>query len=318
MNSKKERETPMMVQYNSIKKNYPNAILFFRMGDFYEMFLDDAIKASKVLNIALTTRDKNKVDPIPMCGVPYHAMETYLAKLIRAGLSVAVCDQVEDPRQAKGIVKREVTRVITPGTLLDPGLMDEALKNFLCAVYFKSDGDNMPSAGLAFLELSTAEFFVMEFEDEYTADHLADELVRLRPKEVLLPKSLSEKDRWKKIVISVSDFKLNLLDDWYFSDEYSSEVLLEHFQTVTLEGFGLAEHQLAKRAAGALIYYLRETQKRPLTLINNISFLDTSQFMVLDRICQRNLELTERLIDNSKNGTLLNLLDETEIGRAHV
>ncbi|MFC1849950.1 DNA mismatch repair protein MutS, partial [candidate division CSSED10-310 bacterium] len=312
--SKQKKETPMMEQYRSIKKQHPDSILFFRMGDFYEMFDADAVHAAKILNIALTTRDKKSADPIPMCGVPYHAMETYVARLINAGISVAICDQVEDPRHAKGIVRREVTRVITPGTLLDQSLLDHREKNFLCALYYTVDASEscMIQAGLAFLELSTAEFFALEFQDRTTAEKVADELVRLKPREVLLPKSAAADAVLTKLWLDAPPCAKRWLDDWHFNEDQARDLLLEHFQTSTLEGFGISEHHFAVRVAGAVMAFLQETQKRPLHHISRISMLHTNQYLILDRICQRNLELTHRMTENTRQGTLLDLLDETQ------
>jgi len=308
------KTTPMMEQYRSIKKNHPDAILFFRMGDFYEMFDQDAIIASKIMNIALTTRDRQSEDPVPMCGVPYHALETYLVRLIKQGLSVAICDQVEDPRLAKGIVKREVTRIITPGTLLDQGLLDVHENNYLAAVSLQTQAadDSITRAGLCFLELSTADFMVMEFEGEKVLEQIADELVRHKPKEILVSDAFSEHKGWKGMVSEVPlSFKQRVSPDWVFTADYSRDILCEHFTVATLEGFGLADREHAIRSAGAIISFIRETQKRPLTHISTLRYIDTSHFMVLDRVCQRNLELTQRLTENTREGTLLALLDQT-------
>ncbi|MBN2384106.1 DNA mismatch repair protein MutS [bacterium] len=305
--------TPMMEQYRAIKKNYPDAILFFRMGDFYEMFDQDALIASKIMNIALTTRDKHSDDPVPMCGVPYHALETYLSRMIKQGMSVAICDQVEDPRLAKGIVKREVTRVITPGTVLDQGLLETHEHNYLAAVALQAaaDSDRLSRAGLCFLELSTADFFVMEFEGEAVSDQLADELVRYKPKELLLSEAYVHNTTWRKTTRDLPFFKERAQPDWLFTDDHAFRTLCDHFGTVTLDGFGLSGRTLAIRSAAAIINYIKETQKRPLSHIAGLKIIETGSYLVLDRVCQRNLELTQRLTENTREGTLLALLDQT-------
>lgn len=310
---KNHRDTPMMEQYRAIKKEHPGSILFFRMGDFYEMFEDDAIVAAKILNIALTSRDKKSDDPMPMCGIPYHALESYLGKMIKSGKSVAICEQIEDPRMVKGIVKRAVTRVITPGTLLDPELMEQNQSNYLCALAFSVDStEQMKNCGLAFLELSTSDFFVMEFSGKECADLAADEIVRLSPREILIPTHLTGYKGWLRLRDKVPSFSENAMDDWIFTRDYAHGVLLDHFKTVTMEGFGLADCDHSLRAAGAVVHYLRETQKRPVTHITKIYHLDTSQYMILDRVCQRNLELVRRMMDDTSQGTLLALLDDTK------
>ncbi|MBI5694860.1 MAG: DNA mismatch repair protein MutS [Nitrospirae bacterium] len=295
-------ETPLMRQYNDIKKKYPGAILFFRMGDFYEMFGDDAIVASKALEITLTSRSKNADEKIPLCGVPYHAADVYIAKFIAKGFKVAVCEQVEDPRSAKGIVKREVIRVITPGTLLEDNLLTASDNNFLMAMTVLRR-----RVGLAFTDISTGEFFVSEIPED-DVERLISELYRIDPKELLLPKAASAKGALAEAA-RVFRERVNLMDDWSFDEDGGRTRLLEHFGTESLDGFGVEGMDAGVAAAGAAFGYLAETQAQSVTNITRIRAYNTETYMVLDEAARRNLELTESI--SGITGTLIGRLDCT-------
>ncbi|RMF89270.1 MAG: DNA mismatch repair protein MutS [Nitrospinota bacterium] len=299
-------DTPMMQQYRRLKKEYPHSILLFRMGDFYEMFDDDAKIAARVLDIALTSRDKHRGNPTPMCGVPYHAVEGYIDRLIKEGFTVAICEQVEDPKLAKGLVKREVVRVVTPGTLLNSSLLEAKENNFLASLsYLPGKG-----IGLAFLDLSTGEFRLTEIRGEKSLTVTQDELHRLRPREILLPKGVQPQ---LDPLFRQHDFPCTLtpLDDWSFDYDTAYHLLTSHFATVSLDGFGCADAPLAVAAAGAVLQYLRETQKSTLNHINRLSYYHPEGYMYLDAGTQRNLELFRSGIEQRKQGSLLSLLDQT-------
>ena len=307
----KNETTPAMKQYQNIKGDYPDSILFFRIGDFYEMFFDDAITASKALNITLTSRDKNKENPVPMCGVPHHAVDIYIGRLIRKGFKVAVCEQMEDPKTVKGVVKREVIRVITPGTVLNPHLLGEKENNFFISLYPDQRG-----YGLAVIDISTGDFRIAEFSDSSDASNgdlikrLKNELLKLEPKEILIPKNFINNSELQTINSELSA-AVNSCEDWVYDYDYAYKTLLSQFKTASLDGFGCENMPLAVSAAGAAIYYFKATQKSPLTHLYRISLLKSDEFMNLDFSTQRNLELTRRSYDGSKEGSLLGLLDLT-------
>jgi DNA mismatch repair protein MutS len=293
--------TPMMQRYLEVKAQNPGALLLFRMGDFYELFYEDAQIASKVLGLTLTSRDKGSPNPVAMAGFPYHALNGYLQKLVRAGHRAAICEQVEDPKQAKGLVKREVTQVVTPGTLTDDALLDPRESNFLaCLAIEKAD------CGLAWLELSTGRFFTMEVE----AALVADELARIRPAECLVPEG-SRGLPWLAEVRQSSDCSFLERPDWCFTREQCHERLCSHFQVRTLEGFDLAGPGPAVTAAGALIDYVRETQKSDLAHLTRIEPYRRGQTLLIDEATRRSLELTRTLRGNAREGSLLAVLDET-------
>ena len=309
----KAETTPAMKQYQNIKGDYPDSILFFRIGDFYEMFFDDAITASKALNITLTSRDKNKENPVPMCGVPHHAVDIYIGRLIKKGFKVAVCEQMEDPKTVKGVVKREVIRVITPGTVLNPNLLGEKDNNFFVSLYPDQNG-----YGIAVIDISTGDFRVAEFTDSSGNSHedllkrIKNEFLKLEPKEILVPKSfLNNSDSKLQTLNSELSAAVNSCEEWVYDYDYAYKTLLEQFKTVSLDGFGCENMPLAISAAGAAIYYFKATQKSPLTHLYRISLLKSDDFMNLDFSTQRNLELTRRSYDGSKEGSLLELLDLT-------
>jgi DNA mismatch repair protein MutS len=308
-----EPSTPLMRQYSAIKKEHPAALLFFRLGDFYEMFFEDAVLAAKELQITLTSRNKEKGFAIPMCGVPYHAAEGYIAKLIRKGYKVAICEQVEDPRLAKKLVRREVTRVVTPGTAADSSLSSEE-NNFLAAVVLSSSGDR---AGFAALDLSTGEFRATEFSGERAAERIQDELQQLRPKELLYASSapLFEKpDAAGPPVRSngTASWATTPLEDWVFAPDHAIPLPENHFGVLSLEGFGLSGKPAASAAAGAILYYVRSTQRGRLDHVDRIGFYERQNCLVLDTVTVRNLELIEPLFAGTDSGvTLFRAIDAT-------
>jgi DNA mismatch repair protein MutS len=294
-----EPSTPLMRQYAAIKKDHPSALLFFRLGDFYELFFDDAILAARELQITLTSRNKEKGIAVPMCGVPYHAAENYISKLIRKGFKVAVCEQTEDARMAKKLVRREVTRVVTPGTAADSSLNSEE-NNFLAAVTQTSD-----RAGFAALDLSTGEFRATEFQGQDAARRIQEELQQLRPKEVLYGSSAPLFDR------KSADNRLGAgnaetpLEDWVFAPDHAIPLLENHFGVLSLEGFGLAGKPAAASAAGAILYYVRSTQRGNLNHVDRIGFYERQNCLVLDAVTVRNLELIEPLFAGTDVGVTL-------------
>jgi DNA mismatch repair protein MutS len=308
-----EASTPLMRQYAAIKKQHPTALLFFRLGDFYELFFDDAVMASRELQITLTSRNKEKGVAVPMCGVPYHAAEGYISKLIRKGFKVAVCEQMEDPRLAKKLVRREVTRVVTPGTAADSSLSSEE-NNFLAAL--AQTGDR---AGFAALDLSTGEFRATEFRGDDAAQRIHDELQQLRPKEVLYGSAaplFEVRDRATASApqprTSGAMWSETPLDDWIFSPDHAIPLLENHFGVLSLEGFGLAGKPAAAAAAGAILYYVRSTQRGTLDHVDRIGFYERQNCLVLDAVTVRNLELIEPLFTGSDAGmTLFRSIDST-------
>jgi DNA mismatch repair protein MutS len=319
-----EPSTPLMRQYSAIKKEHPNALLFFRLGDFYELFFDDAVLAARELQITLTSRNKEKGVAIPMCGVPYHAAEGYISKLIRRGFKVAVCEQVEDARLATKLVRREVTRVVTPGTAADSSLNAEE-NNFLAAV--ATVGDRV---GFAALDLSTGEFRATEFAGESAGRRIQEELEQLRPKEVLYGSSAPLFERRssgetgaparpaaERLATTAPSRSPNgwaetPLDDWIFAPDHAIPLLENHFGVLSLEGFGLAGKPAAASAAGAILYYIRSTQRGTLDHVDRIGFYERQNCLVLDAVTVRNLELIEPLFAGTDAGvTLFRCMDAT-------
>lgn len=297
--------TPLMKQYREIKRQHLDAILLFRMGDFYEMFDQDAVTASKILEIALTARNKSKGIETPLCGFPYHASDGYIAKLIRRGFKVAVCEQVEDPKLAKGIVKREVIRVVTPGTVLDSNLLDAKDNNYLASVYPNRDG-----YGLSFLDVSTGDFYMAEVSSADNLAELDSILSRFTPREVVVPKGCPVDERLSAILRQYTQ-AIHTGEDWTFDPETALRTLHDHFNITSLEGFGCAGMEQGISAAGAALRYIEETQKTSLANIRWIRPFLVNAFMVLDASCQRNLELVKNIYDGSQKGTLLSVLDHT-------
>lgn len=301
-----EPTTPMMAQYHQIKKAHPNTLVFFRLGDFYEMFFEDAVTASRELEITLTSRNKEKGLSVPMCGVPYHAADNYIAKLIRKGFKVAICDQVENPKLAKKLVRREVTRVVTPGTVSDGTLLEPRSNNFLSAIWEGEKG-----IGLASVDLSTGEFQLTEFTGELALEQLQTELERLQSKEIIYPASVKASTRpWSGTVAAAR----SAAEDWTFEWEYGNRLLLDHFGVMSLEGFGCHDKPLAVQAAGAILHYLKETQKNALSHIVQLKYYSLGDSLVLDQSTVRNLELLESLFDGSRQATLIHCLDCTATG----
>ncbi len=291
-----------MRQYHSFKAKYPDAVLFFRMGDFYEMFYDDAVLASRVLGLALTSRSKGD-NAVPLAGVPYHAAESYLNRLIKAGYRVAICDQVEDPKLAKGVVKRDVVRLVTAGTLTDEALLSEREENFLAAVCEDSQG-----LALAWVELSTGAFSVMQVD----RPRLLDELVRLRSAECLFDQSwLSENRTLAQELRELTGAVITERPDWSFAPYNAQQVLQKHFATTSLAGFGFEHPGPEVCAAGAIIDYLNETQKTALAHINKLTRFERSNFVQIDQNTLRALEIERTLRDGKLQGSLLACLQET-------
>jgi len=307
-----EPSTPLMRQYAAVKKEHPTALLFFRLGDFYELFFDDAIVASKELQITLTSRNKEKGIAVPMCGVPYHAAEGYIGKLIRRGFKVAICEQMEDARLAKKLVRREVTRVVTPGTAADSSLGSDE-NNFLAALAQVRD-----CVGFAALDLSTGEFRATEFSGEAAMRRVQEELEQLRPKELLFGSAapLFENAGAKPLGFAVAGQPRRLslhgpaltetpLEDWIFSPDHALPLLENHFGVLSLEGFGLAGRTAAAAAAGAILYYVRSTQRGSLDHVDRIGWYERQNCLVLDAVTVRNLELIEPLFAGSDAGVTL-------------
>jgi DNA mismatch repair protein MutS len=286
--------TPLMKQYNDVKRNYPDTIVFFRLGDFYEMFGQDAVTASKVLQITLTSRDKGREDSMPMCGVPHFTSETYIARLVRAGYKVAVCEQMEDPKEAKGIVKREVVKVITPGTFLP----DNPKENNYILGFFQKEN----IYGIAVADITTGEFLIYE-----THNSLEDEINRFQPKEVLYPLSFKNNSA---MIDRLNDYYLTSYDDWYFDYIEAYRKLIKHFRVSSLDGYGCEGMIVAISAAGALLNYLEETQKDTLSF-RKVSVLRRASYMLLDAATLRNLEITKNMRSGETEGSLLWVIDET-------
>jgi len=296
--------SPMMQQYVDTKKQYPDCILFYRLGDFYEMFFEDAITASRELELTLTGKDCGMEERAPMCGVPYHAVDTYLNRLVQKGYKVAIGEQVEDPKLAKGLVKREVVRVVTPGTIISDLALDETKNNYLMSIVYLEK-----SFGIAICDVTTGDFYVTEVD---SGRLLLDELNRYTPSEIICNEAFFMSG------LDITDMKerlgiaLTSLDNRYFSDETCNAVLKGHFGVGTLNGFGLADYPTGTIAAGAVMQYLLETQKNNLSHITHINPYRTGRFMVIDTSTRRNLELIETLREKQKRGSLLWVLDKTK------
>ncbi len=296
--------TPMMQQYMETKKEYKDCILFYRLGDFYEMFFDDAITASRELEITLTGKNCGLEERAPMCGVPYHAVDSYLSRLVEKGYKVAICEQVEDPKQAKGIVKREVIRIVTPGTNIDSLTMDETKNNYIMSIVYDAG-----RYGVSIADVSTGDYFVTEMDSE---NKLFDEIYKFSPSEIVCNEALYVsgirlEDLKNRMHVAVSS-----LDAWYFDEELCKKALTEHFQVASLESLGVADYDCGVIAAGALLQYLIETQKTSLAHLTHLTRYSTGKYMVLDSSTRRNLELCETLREKQKRGSLLWVLDKTK------
>ena len=295
--------TPMMKQYIAMKSENPDALLFYRMGDFYEMFFEDAEIASPILEIALTSRNKNDEFPVPMCGVPHRAVQGYIARLIDRGFKVAICDQTEDASLAKGLVRREVVRVITPGMIVEDALLDEKTHNFILALC-RHDRD----IGLSCLDISTGTFRMTQSEN---LDVIRDEIIRISPREILLPESSQQDLELCSFQHLFSGKAVSYTQDQHFEYRNAREKLIRQFQTFSLEGFGCETLFAGVGAAGALINYVQETQKQAIDHISRIETYIQSQFLMVDDVSCRNLELIKTIQGDSRKGTLLSVLDRT-------
>lgn len=295
-----------MEQYFEIKNKYKHCLLFFRLGDFYEMFFEDAMIASKELEITLTGKDWGQADRAPMCGVPYHSADGYISRLIEKGYKVAICEQVEDPKQAKGIVKREVVRVITPGTVLDNRLLDETKNNYIMCIFADKSG-----YGMAVCDVTTGEFQTTEFTSFQATSKILDETARYNPAEIIC-NELFQNDEIAPELEKRFHLKLSVCDDWMFAYQTAQKKLYDHFKVGTLDGFGLKNKIFAVCASGCLMQYLYETQKNELDHIAHIGLYTSNDFMLLDVSSRRNLELTETMREKSRKGSLLWVLDKTK------
>ncbi len=297
------KSTPMITQYLSIKEQYPDAILFYRMGDFYEMFFEDAQVASRVLEITLTSRNKNDDSPVPMCGVPHRAAPSYIARLIDNGYKVAVCDQIEDPSQAKGLVKRDVVRVITPGMVIENELLDERTNNYVLAVARAGD-----FSGLACLDISTGTFRVTESKDTAA---IFEEIRRISPSEVLLPESAKNDPAYLPVKGLLAEIATSYLDSQAFEHKKGYGLLTDQFKTLTLEGFGCENLKAGICAAGAVIYYVSETQKKKLVHLTSLETYWLERYLLIDELSRQNLELSKNIRSGTRRATLLGVLDRT-------
>jgi len=299
--------SPMMKHYLELKEEYKDCILFYRLGDFYEMFFDDAILASRELEIVLTGRDCGQEERAPMCGVPFHAAENYISKLIEKGYKVAICEQLEDPKEAKGIVKRDVIRVVTPGTVIETNMLDEKKNNYIMSIFKKGI-----YFGLSVCDITTGEFASTKIAENNNFALLLDEISKYSPAEIIVNKLLfdckEELDEIKlKFNVYISNFDEkafnekteNLIQNYTFTDEMNKEIVQ------------LKDYVLEVPSINALLEYLTQTQKIKLEHINNIKIYNSSKYMLLDIAARRNLELTEKMNDKSKKGTLLWVLDKT-------
>ena len=296
--------TPMMQKYLETKKEYPDCILFYRLGDFYEMFFEDALTASKELEITLTGKNCGLKERAPMCGVPFHAVEGYLNKLVSKGYKVAICEQVEDPKMAKGLVKREVVRVVTPGTNLDTQALDETKNNYIMCIVYIAD-----RYGVSIADVTTGDYFVTELDTERK---LLDEIHKFTPSEIICNEAfymtgMDFEDLKHRLNIAIYS-----LDSWYFSDETAKNTLLSHFKVADIQGLGLEDYGSGTVAAGALLKYLYETQKNNLGNMTSLQLYSTGKYMIIDSSTRRNLELVETLREKQKRGSLLWVLDKTK------
>ncbi|MCD4696211.1 MAG: DNA mismatch repair protein MutS, partial [Bacteroidales bacterium] len=288
-------ETPLMKQYNTIKRKYPDALLLFRVGDFYETFSDDAIKTSKILGIVLTKRANGAAAYVELAGFPHHSLDTYLPKLVRAGQRVAICDQLEDPKLTKKIVKRGVTELVTPGVTYNDNVLENTANNFLAAVHYQPN-----KSGIAFLDVSTGEFLLAQGNDNYI-----DKLIQsLKPSEIII-----QRDKLQEFARKFGDHLTQTFEEWIFSQEFSEELLLNKFGTTSLKGFGIEIFPYGIIAAGVILHYLKETHHDNLDHISSISRIEEDNYVWLDRFTIQNLELLSS--PNEKAPTLIDTIDKT-------
>lgn len=306
--AKEQKLSPMMAQYFEIKKNYPGVILFFRLGDFYEMFFDDAKIASKVLDLVLTGKDCGQGERAPMCGVPFHSADSYIAKLVSYGYKVAICEQTEDPAKAKGLVKRDVVRVITPGTVIENNILDDGVNNYLCAL---CKGDN--ETGVCFVDVSTGEFHITSIGKTDEQEKINNQLSTYAPKEILVNSLANELDEVAKFVKSRLDIELEVLDDSCFDFDNATNLILQTMNKDKIDSLGLGKSKPAVSALGAVISYLRENRKTDeLEAPSEIEFYEETEFMNLDISARRNLELTRSMMTGDKRHSLLWVIDNTK------
>ena len=296
------QQTPLMKQYFKIKSEHPDTILFFRVGDFFETFEDDAKIASKVLGITLTKRSNGAAGDVPLAGFPHHAVDNYLPKLVRAGYRVAICEQMEDPKFAKGIVKREVVEVVTPGVTLSDKLLDHKKNNYLASIFIYND-----LVGISFSDISTGDFFVYETR----LSELSEQFQLINPSEILYQKK--DKEILERTLSKINSTpRLTKIEDWIFNSDFCKELLTSHFNTITLKGFGIERLTVGLIAAGVVLHYLQDTQKVNLSHINKITIYNPTDYMILDYSTKRNLEIISSMQDGGKEGSLLSVLDETQ------
>ena len=305
MNIDMSKISPMMRKYFEMKEQYPDCIMFFRVGDFYEMFFEDAEVASKVLDLVLTGKDCGLEERAPMAGVPFHAVDTYIRKLIENGYRVAICEQIEDPATAKGLVERDVIRVVTPGTVMEEDILDEKSSNYLASVY-----TNDTTFGIAWTDISTGEFNLYEYEGANYLDRLSDILGTIRPEEVI------SNDHFARIYYTLNFFKNNGMKcrcyhEFAYAYDYALKKLTSLLNVVTLDAFECKDKKCAISASGGLMEYLFQTQKRAMAHINKLTYIKDNSFMILDQATRRNLELTSRAKDGKRQGSLINVIDKT-------
>lgn len=314
--------TPMMQMYCKTKEEYKDCILFYRLGDFYEMFFDDAITASRELEITLTGKDCGMEERAPMCGIPYHAYENYMNRLVEKGYKVAICEQVEDPKQAKGLVKREVVQIVTPGTIMSSGSINETKNNYLMCIY--SDAailhheakpqKSMPHYGISFVDITTGDFLAAQVE---SFSKVMDEIAKFNPSEILVNEAISTAhdgrhfNRLNKLH-EKEHTMISVMEDWYFEYDMNERLIKEQFAVMNIEGLGLKDYPAALCAVGCLVYYLKDTQKGCVEHINHLNIYHVEDFLVLDSASRRNLELCETMRDKNKWGSLLWVLDKTK------
>ena len=296
--------TPMMQQYMQIKEQNKDCILFYRLGDFYEMFYEDANICSKELEIVLTGKSVGQEERAPMCGIPYHALDSYLSKLVSRGYRVAICEQVEDPKVSKGIVKREVIRIVTPGTNLNTQVLDETKNNYLMSIVHTTN-----AYGVSIIDITTGDYYVTEVDTERK---LMDEIYKWSPSEIICNDTFFVSGINIEALKSIGNLTLSPLEPWYFDDELCVRALKEHFKVGTIDGLGLKDYTIGVIAAGCVMQFLRETQKSSLTHIIKLTPYTYEKYMLLDSSTVRNLELTETIRDKSKKGSLLWVLDKTK------
>lgn len=299
-----EKLTPMMEQYMEIKNKYQNCILFYRLGDFYEMFFEDAVVASRELEITLTGKNCGQEERAPMCGVPHHSAEGYISRLVERGYKVAIAEQTEDPSQAKGIVKREVVRVVTPGANINMQSLDETKNNYLLCIY-----SDIAQFGMSYVDITTGDFHTTILRS-YAS--VLDEISKIHPSEIIINQSLHEINEFMEWINERIKAFVNVFDDWFFDSKRTYQKICDHFTVHSLDGIGLEGKDESIVASGALLDYIYDTQKSSLNHINHIRFYDVSTFMLLDMSSRRNLELTETMREKEKRGSLLWVLDHTK------